>query len=92
METLHLQVLGTFQGQEEKLRAAEALFPRLSDPTALGTLLSTLSSHERRTVHARLGLLAFFDASNPTGRYAKWLVVEWLVYSCKSVWEPSLPL
>jgi hypothetical protein len=61
-------VLATFQAQEEKLRAAEALFPRLSDPTALGTLLSNLTPSERRIVHARLGLLAFFDASNATGR------------------------
>ena len=63
-----VQVLSAFTGPEEKLEAAAALFPRLTDPAQLSILLQAFVPQQRRRVHQRLGLLAFFDPANPTGR------------------------
>lgn len=61
-------MLATFTGAEEKLTAAVALFGRLADATQLRTLLLAMDDEQRRLLHQRLGILAFFNASNPTGR------------------------
>ena len=63
------QVIAAFRGAEERVVAAASIFPALPDPTALPALLAALPREQRDAVHGRLGLLAFFDAANPTGRY-----------------------
>lgn len=65
-----LQVLSTFRSAAEQLAAAVALFARLREPADLTHLLLALAPPQRRRLHQRLGLLAFFDAANPTGRCA----------------------
>lgn len=64
-----LQIISTFRGSDERVEAATSMFPALPDANSLPTLLAPLPPSQRDGVHARLGLLAFFDADNPTGRY-----------------------
>lgn len=64
-----LQIIAAFRGADERIAAATAIFPTLPDPTALPALLAPLPPPQRDAVHGRLGLLAFFDVGNPTGRY-----------------------
>eukprot|EP00892_Ulva_mutabilis_P001137 jgi/Ulvmu1/11023/UM007_0203.1 len=63
------QIINTLRGADERVAAATSIFPTLPDPTALPALLAPLPPPQRDAVHARLGLLAFFDPGNPTGRY-----------------------
>lgn len=64
-----MQIIAAFRGAEERAAAATSIFPTLPDPTDLPALLAALPREQRDAVHSSLGLLAFFDAANPTGRY-----------------------
>lgn len=63
-----LQVLQTFQYQEERCRAAVILFSRIWDPEHLPTVMAAFDADQVLQIRQDVGDLLLFDLANLTGR------------------------
>ena len=82
-----VQVLETFSTQCEKLQAIILLFPRLVDLENLSCMTRNFSRADAIAMYDALGMLAYFDPANPTGRCGQQLVYRWMLLD---LWKFSI--